>query len=66
MATDVDQKVNSILENIKKSSNNNDEKSSQVEENKVKKPVNKTKKANENEIRGVPKSGRFWKSKKEK
>ncbi|XP_013167859.1 PREDICTED: coiled-coil domain-containing protein 86 [Papilio xuthus] len=59
MSSETDIKVNSLIENIKK---NQDDESS--EKSVVKKQPKKQE--NKDEIRGKPKSGRFWKSQKEK
>ncbi|CAH0713868.1 unnamed protein product, partial [Brenthis ino] len=65
MSTDVDNKVLSILEDIKKT-NSNDDKSSVVTLSTDTFDEKDNKKDKKDEIRGKPKSGRFWKSKKER
>ncbi|XP_072934555.1 coiled-coil domain-containing protein 86 [Epargyreus clarus] len=63
MATEVSDKVNSILDNIKKSQNSVDSEDSSEAPILIK-PKKST--YNESDVRGKPKSGRFWKSKKER
>lgn len=72
MATDTSEKVNSILDNIKKNLISTADCESEEEPKLVsqqKKGKSKSSKILENDIndiRGKPKSGRFWKSKKER
>lgn len=65
MSTDTDSKVLSILEGIKKNGSSEDKvsivNSSTDVSNENQSKINKN-----DEIRGKPKSGRFWKTKKEK
>ncbi|XP_045453884.1 coiled-coil domain-containing protein 86 [Melitaea cinxia] len=69
MSVDSDSKVLSILENIKnKAVQISDEKSVSAKNDQETNTTLITKKGdkNSNEVRGKPKSGRFWKSKKER
>lgn len=59
MSSETDIKVNSLIENIKKNQDTDCSEKSVVK----KQPKKKEK---QDEIRGKPKSGRFWKSQKER
>lgn len=67
MASDSNNEVLSIISNIKKSQEDNHKTDNpEAEENKVMLMDEQIEQAKTNEIRGKPKSGRFWKSKKER
>lgn len=68
MSVDTDSKVLSILESIKNNAVQNlDEKSVSADNDQETNTTLITSNAiNSNEVRGKPKSGRFWKSKKER
>ncbi|CAH2093753.1 unnamed protein product [Euphydryas editha] len=65
MSINTDLKVISILEDIKKKKDS-EEKSISVENDQEINPIEIANKEDKSEIRGKPKSGRFWKSKKER
>ncbi|XP_047033297.1 coiled-coil domain-containing protein 86 [Helicoverpa zea] len=63
MAEDTHNQVLAIVANITKKQNNTEKPENEDEDNKQKEKSSSTKPEN---IRGLPKSGRFWKSQKEK